>query len=85
MNPQIRVFLWVGLGVLLYLNAQAWMKAYPPGGPPKPAESSVVAPAANPADGLAAELPTVSGEAVPAPAPSTSVPDAAAGDSAAAG
>jgi YidC/Oxa1 family membrane protein insertase len=85
MNPQIRVFLWVGLGVLLYLNAQAWMKAYPPGGPPKPAESSVAAPAANPADGLAAQLPTVSGDAVPAPAPTNAVPEAAAGESAAAG
>ena len=43
MTPQIRVFLWVGLGFLLYLNAQAWMKAYPPGGPPTPAaaESTV--------------------------------------------
>ena len=30
MNPQIRVLLWVGLGFLLYLNAQAWMKHYSP-------------------------------------------------------
>ena len=87
MTPQIRVFLWVGLGFLLYLNAQAWMKAYPPGGPPTPAaaESTVGAPAANPADGLSAELPTVSGEAAPAAAPATSVPDSIAEQVAATG
>jgi YidC/Oxa1 family membrane protein insertase len=87
MTPQIRVFLWVGLGFLLYLNAQAWMKAYPPGGPPSPAaaESTVGAPAANPADGLSAELPTVSGEAAPGAAPATTVPESIAEQVAATG
>jgi YidC/Oxa1 family membrane protein insertase len=67
MNPQIRVLLWVGLGFLLYLNFQAWMKAYPPAAPSRPAaESTAAAPPARPADGLSAELPTVSGEAAPA-------------------
>jgi YidC/Oxa1 family membrane protein insertase len=72
MNPQIRVLLWVGLGFLLYLNVQAWMKTYPPAAPERPAaESTVAAPTTNPADGLSAELPTVSGEAAPAPATSS--------------
>ncbi len=86
MNPQIRVFLWVGLGFLLYLNVQAWMKAYPPGGPATAvAQSGVAAPAVNPADGLSAELPTVSGEAAPAAAPATSVPESIAEQVAATG
>jgi YidC/Oxa1 family membrane protein insertase len=83
MNSQVRIFLWVGLGVLLYLNFQAWMKDNAPVVRETPAAQS--APAAAPgsaADGLSAELPTVTGEAAPAPAtPSAGVaiPDAAPG------
>ena len=85
MNPQIRVFLWVGLGFLLYLNFQAWMKAYPPAAPDRPvAESTAAAPAGNGADGLSAELPTVTGEAAPAPTPGT-VPESAPGQPASSG
>ena len=76
MNPQIRVLLWVGLGFLLYLNFQAWMKAYPPAAPGRPAaESTAAAPPARPADGLSAELPTVSGEAAPATTTTAAVPE----------
>ena len=87
MNPQIRVLLWVGLGFLLYLNAQAWMKHYSPVVQETPAATpATAAPAASPADGLAAELPKVSGEAVPAAAsPATPVPDSLAGQIAATG
>ena len=81
MNPQIRVLLWVGLGFLLYLNAQAWMKHYSPVVQETPAARSTAAtPAVSPADGLSAELPKVSGEAAPAAAaPATSVPDSVPG------
>jgi YidC/Oxa1 family membrane protein insertase len=87
MNQQIRVLLWVGLGFLLYLNAQAWMKHYSPVVQETPAASSTAAtPAVSPADGLSAELPKVSGEAAPAAAaPATSVPDSVAGQVAATG
>ena len=87
MNPQIRVLLWVGLGFLLYLNAQAWMKHYSPVVQETPAATSATAaPAASPADGLSAELPKVSGDAVPAAAsPATPVPDSVAGQIAATG
>jgi YidC/Oxa1 family membrane protein insertase len=87
MNLQIRVLLWVGLGFLLYLNAQAWMKHYSPVVQETPAAASATAaPAASPADGLSAEMPKVSGEAVPAAAArATSVPDSLAGQVAATG
>ncbi len=87
MNPQIRVLLWVGLGFLLYLNVQAWTKLYAPAAPePPPAVSAPGAPAASPADGLSAELPTVTGEAAPAvQAAGTAVPESIAEQAAAAG
>ncbi len=85
MNSQIRVLLWVGLGFLLYLNFQAWMKAYPPAGTnPPAAESSAAEPQADPAAGLSAELPTVSGDAAPETA-APPAPDAPAGVPASAG
>ena len=84
MNPQIRVLLWVGLGFLLYLNVQAWMKHYAPVVQETPA-ATATAPAANPADGLSAELPKVSGEATPAANPATVVPGSVPEQSAAAG
>jgi YidC/Oxa1 family membrane protein insertase len=86
MNPQVRVLLWVGLGFLLYLNAQAWMKLYSPVvQETPPATSAAAAPAASPADGLSAELPKVSGEAAREPAPATSVPAPIADQAAATG
>ena len=88
MNPQIRVLLWVALGFLLYLNVQAWTKYYAPvvqETPAAPAPNG--APAPTPADGLAAELPKVTGEAAaPAPAATTAVaPGSVAAQASAAG
>jgi YidC/Oxa1 family membrane protein insertase len=87
MNPQIRVLLWVGLAFLLYLNAQAWMKQYSPVVQETPAANATTAtPAVSPADGLSAELPKVSGEAVPAAStPATNVPGSVAEQVAATG
>jgi YidC/Oxa1 family membrane protein insertase len=86
MNPQVRVLLWVGLGFLLYLNAQAWMKLYSPVvQETPPATSAAAAPAASPADGLSAELPKVSGEAARESAPAPSVPAPIADQAAATG
>jgi YidC/Oxa1 family membrane protein insertase len=78
MTSQIRVLLWAGLGVLLYLNFQAWMKDYAPVVNETPAAATdAPAPAGTAADGLSAELPAVTGEAAPAAAaPSgTAVPE----------
>lgn len=69
MNPQIRIVLWIGLGVLAWLNIQAWVKDYAPAVNETPAaESRPAAAGPNPQDGLSAELPAVTGEAPPAAA-----------------
>jgi len=69
MNPQIRIVLWIGLGVLAWLNIQAWVKDYAPAVNESPAaESRPAAAGPNPQDGLSAELPAVTGEAPPAAA-----------------
>jgi YidC/Oxa1 family membrane protein insertase len=74
-NPQIRVLLWVGLGVLLYLNVQAWLKDYETPVRETPAAATApAAPGASPAEGLAAELPAVTGEAPPPPAAVSDTP-----------
>ncbi len=67
---QPRVLLWVGLALLVWLNVNAWMKDYVPVRAPAatPAAESVAAPGAETsAGGLANELPTITGEAEPAP------------------
>ena len=76
MTSQIRMMLWIGLGILLWLNVQAWLKDYAPVVKERPAAQTddSSAPAANSQAGLSAELPTVSGEAAPAPAPAPGVP-----------
>jgi len=72
---QQRIFLWVGLLLLLWLNVDAWMKDQgapaAPAAVPAPAEPAGSAAVSAPAgEGLADELPTVTGEtASPAPAP----------------
>ncbi len=64
---QVRVLLWVGLLLLVWLNVNAWMKDYLPVGAPAPAAGSAVTePVPSAADGLADEMPTVAGEATPA-------------------
>jgi len=66
---QVRVLLWVGLLLLVWLNVNAWMKDYMPVGTPAPAPAAGSAPdepARSAADGLADEMPTVAGEATPA-------------------
>jgi YidC/Oxa1 family membrane protein insertase len=76
MNSQIRVALWVGLGVLAWLNVQAWIRDYAPVAKETPtAQATTATPAANPQDGLSAELPAVTGEA---PAAETKATPAAA-------
>ncbi len=76
MNSQIRVVLWVGFGLLAWLNVQAWIKDYAPVVKQTPAaQAANVAPAGNPQDGLSAELPAVTGEA---PAAATNPPAVAA-------
>ncbi|MEX0734787.1 MAG: membrane protein insertase YidC [Steroidobacteraceae bacterium] len=64
---QARIVLWAGLIILLWLNAQAWMKDYAavaPTGPATPA-AATDSPAA-PANRLADELPSVTSDAPPA-------------------
>jgi YidC/Oxa1 family membrane protein insertase len=82
MSAQLRIWLWVGLGVVLWLNLNAWMKDYGPKPAPAPPAASVPATpgAAEPgsANGLADELPTISGEAPAGPAPTApEIPEAA--------
>ncbi|MBM4218158.1 MAG: membrane protein insertase YidC [Gammaproteobacteria bacterium] len=63
MNP--RILLWMALLFLAWLNFDAWMKDYGPAARPA-AEAPVGAaagPAGSPQDGLAAELPTITGDA----------------------
>jgi YidC/Oxa1 family membrane protein insertase len=79
MNP--RILLWAGLLMLAWLNVNAWMKDYAPveretAAAPAAGETA----AASPQDGLAAELPAVTGEApTAAAAPATPAPDTVAG------
>jgi YidC/Oxa1 family membrane protein insertase len=80
MNQQLRIFLWLGLGVVLWFNLNAWMKDYEPGpavSPPAaetPAAAGAPAPAANSANGLADELPSIAADApAAAAAPATPV------------
>ena len=72
MNSQMRLMLWLGLGLLLWLNFQAWTKDHAAVVKETPAAQapSANAPAsASPQDGLSAELPSVTGEAAPAAQP----------------
>ncbi len=64
-NP--RALLWLGLGLVLWLNVNAWIKDYsrPPEPVVKTAETTE-APAPTPAAGLADELPTVTADNAPA-------------------
>jgi YidC/Oxa1 family membrane protein insertase len=71
MTSQIRVFLWIGFGLLLWLNIQAWTKDYESAAPVAPAAETKSPAAGNPQDGLSAELPAVTGEAAPAAAAAT--------------
>ena len=69
MNP--RILLWMGLLFLAWLNFDAWMKDYGRAAT-EPAPAAIPAPGApgaSPQDDLAAELPTIAGDAVPAAAP----------------
>jgi YidC/Oxa1 family membrane protein insertase len=80
---QQRVFLWVGLLLVLWLNVDAWMKDYGaaaapeatapamPAAPAAPGEAPERKPAA---EGLADELPSIVGDA---PAPAGAVPESA--------
>ena len=86
MSSQIRLFLWAGLGVLLWLNFQAWQKYYAPVVQESPATAeSPAAAKPNGADELSAELPKVSGEAAPASQPAPGVPEPATEPAAGAG
>jgi YidC/Oxa1 family membrane protein insertase len=78
--PNLRVYLWGALAILLFYNYQAWMKDYGP--PPGASASSSSAPAqgAAPANELANHVPEVPGTAAPAtaePAPATGTQAAA--------
>jgi YidC/Oxa1 family membrane protein insertase len=79
MNP--RVLLWAGLLLVAWLNVNAWMKDYAPAVRETPAAPAAEpAAGASPQDGLAAELPAVTGEAAPTAAPSAApAPDTVAG------
>ena len=64
---QPRILLWVGLLLLVYLNVNAWLKDYSPAarGETPAAESKPSNPVTSPADGLSAELPSVTSDAPP--------------------
>jgi YidC/Oxa1 family membrane protein insertase len=91
MNP--RVVLWVALLFLGWLNFDAWRKDYglfaqPPAvAPPSAAATGTTgaSASANPQDGLAAELPAITGDAPAAAAAAPPAPDSIAGAIAAAG
>jgi YidC/Oxa1 family membrane protein insertase len=76
MNP--RLLLWMGLVFLAWLNFDAWMKDYgraaPEPQPPAAAAPASAIPGAGPQDGLAAEMPTIAGDAAPAAAPAAQAP-----------
>ena len=76
---QPRILLWVGLLLLVYLNVNAWLKDYAPAARETPAaETKPSSPGASPADGLAAELPSVTSDAPPvAAATDTPAPETA--------
>jgi YidC/Oxa1 family membrane protein insertase len=68
---QPRMLLWIGLALLVWLNVNAWMKDYvsvkTPA--PTPAVETAAAPGTETsAGGLSNEMPSVTGEAKPAPA-----------------
>jgi YidC/Oxa1 family membrane protein insertase len=68
-NP--RLFLWIGLAFVLWLNYQAWLQDYaPPPGTPvaRAATSSADAPVESPAEALNAAVPQASGPEVASPA-----------------
>jgi YidC/Oxa1 family membrane protein insertase len=79
-NP--RALLWLGLGLLLWLNVNAWIKDYSatPARPTPPAENAAAtaAPEQTGTGGLADDLPTVTAETTPAtPDAAVAVPQAA--------
>jgi YidC/Oxa1 family membrane protein insertase len=72
MNSQMRLMLWLGLGLLLWLNFQAWTKDHAAVVKETPAPQASTAnspPSSSPQDGLSAELPSMTGEAQPAAQP----------------
>ena len=80
---QQRVFLWIGLLLILWLNVDAWMKDYErpaaPAGvaaPLTPAAPGEAAPPTRVPEGLADELPSIMGEA---PAAAGATPESARG------
>ena len=76
---QPRILLWVGLLLLVYLNVNAWLKDYAPAVRETPAtESKPPNPGASPADGLSAELPSVTSDAPPVAAATDMPPPEAA-------
>ncbi|MBX3702138.1 MAG: membrane protein insertase YidC [Steroidobacteraceae bacterium] len=81
MKDRIRILLWLGLGVVLWLNLNAWQKDY--GAQPatsRPAAEAAGAapgPGAGNASGLADDLPSVTAEAVPMPTGPARAPEIA--------
>jgi YidC/Oxa1 family membrane protein insertase len=84
---QPRILLWVGLLLLVYLNVNAWLKDYAPAVRETPAtESKPASPGASPADGLSADLPSVTSDVPPvAAATDMPVPETAAASPAGSG
>jgi YidC/Oxa1 family membrane protein insertase len=71
---QPRMLLWVGLALLVWFNVNAWMKDYLPARTTAPApvvDSTATPGTETAAGGLANEMPSVAGEAKPAPGVST--------------
>ncbi len=78
MSQQLRIWLWLGLGIVLWLNLNAWMKDYAPQPAVPPAATAPAnraEPVAPPANGLGQELPTISADA-PAAAAAPAAADA---------
>ena len=72
----IRVFLWLGVGLLFWLNYQAWQQDYAPV-PPPPAAGSDVAPAAPATDPMnLPALPTATQDPTAPPALAIATPEA---------
>lgn len=74
-----RIFIWLGLLFVLWLNVDAWMKDYAAAPVATPAPAAPVAPTAAagqaPASGLADALPDIGGATAVAPDMTTAAPD----------
>ncbi len=86
-NP--RVYLWVALGLLLFLNVEYWLKDYAPQAPDTPAATAAGTPAApvTPSNDLGNRVPAATSSATPAaeaPAPAVAAAAPAASPAAAA-